>query len=115
MYFAGSPFSKSVPIARATSSPFHASVTFRRSRLAHRLERLAADEVVVELDERAVAEIVRRQVVVADVVGGEAAAERAGGLVAVRRQPLAVRFICSPVKTAGSGHGIQPDSSVFVA
>ena len=30
MYFAGSPFSNSVPIARATSSPFHASVTLRR-------------------------------------------------------------------------------------
>ena len=28
MYFAGSPFSKSDPIACATSSPFHASVTF---------------------------------------------------------------------------------------
>jgi hypothetical protein len=28
MYLTGSPFSKSVPIARATSSPFHASVTF---------------------------------------------------------------------------------------
>ena len=24
-------------------------------------------------------------------------------------------FSSSPVKTAGSGHGIQPDSSVFVA
>ena len=30
MYLAGSPFSNSVPIARATSSPFHASVTFLR-------------------------------------------------------------------------------------
>ena len=54
------------------------------------LERFAADEVVVELDERAVAELVRRQVVVLDVVGDEAAADRAGGLVARRRQPLAV-------------------------
>ena len=31
MYLAGSPFSNSVPIARATSSPFQASVTFRRA------------------------------------------------------------------------------------
>ena len=30
MYFAASPFSNSEPIAAATSSPFHASVTLRR-------------------------------------------------------------------------------------
>ena len=30
MYLAASPFSNSVPIARATSSPFQASVTLRR-------------------------------------------------------------------------------------
>ena len=52
MYLAASPFSKSEPIARATSSPFQASVTLRRVGL-HRLERLLADEVVVELHEAA--------------------------------------------------------------
>ena len=52
MYFAASPFSKSVPIARATSSPFQASVTFRRVwRISHPFERVAADEVMVELHE----------------------------------------------------------------
>ena len=54
------------------------------------LQRLAADEVVVELHERAVAELVRRQVVILDVVRHEAAADRASGFVARRRQPLAV-------------------------
>ena len=53
------------------------------------LERFAADEVVVELDERAVADLVRRHVVVLDVVRDEAAADRAGGLVA--RSPAATR------------------------
>ena len=73
------------------SSPFQAKVTFLRCGwLGRLLERLAADEVVVELHERAVAELVRRDVVVLDVVGDEAAADGAGGLVAVRRQPLAI-------------------------
>ena len=58
----------------------------------HLLDGLAADEVVVELDVRAVAEVVRRQVVVLDVVRVEAAAERARALVPGGRQPLAVRL-----------------------
>ena len=75
----------------ATSSPFHANVTLRRCGLSfHLLQRFAADEVVVELDERAVADFVRRRVVVLDVLRDEAAADRAGRFVAVGRQPLAV-------------------------
>ena len=56
----------------------------------HRLQRFAPDEVVVELDERAVAHLVRSDVVVLDVVRDEAAADRGGALVAVGRQPLAI-------------------------
>src|SRR6185312_1252223 len=52
--------------------------------------RLAADEVMVELDEWAVPQLVGRQVVIFDVVRDEAAADRAGGLVAAGREPLAV-------------------------
>ena len=93
MYFARSSFWNSVPIARVTSSPFQASVTFCRGWIGgHRLERRAPDEVVVELHERPVAEVVRREVVVGDVVGVVAPAERAGALVALRGQPLAVRL-----------------------
>ena len=47
------------------------------------LERVAADEVVVELHELAVAELPRVQVVVLDVVRDEAPGERVVGLVAV--------------------------------
>src|SRR5688572_14040684 len=54
------------------------------------LQRFATDEVVVELDERAVAELVRREVIVLDIVRDEAAADRASGFVARRRQPFAV-------------------------
>ena len=60
--------------------------------LRHLLDGVAADEVVVEADEAAVAEVVGRRVVVRDVVGVVAAAERAGALVPVGRQPLAVRL-----------------------
>jgi len=45
---------------------------------------------VVELHERPVTEIPRSEVVVRDVVRVEAAAERAGALVPVRGEPLAV-------------------------
>ena len=55
MYFAGSHLSKSVPIARATSSPFQASVTFfRRGSSAIASSVLLPHEVVVELHERPV-------------------------------------------------------------
>ena len=54
------------------------------------LERLTTNEVMVELHERAIAEVVRRQVVVVDVVRVVAAAERGVPLEAVRLQPLAV-------------------------
>ncbi len=57
------------------SSPFHSNVTFLRCGFpGDLLERLAPDEVVVELDERTVAELVGRRVVVLDLVGDEAAA-----------------------------------------
>ena len=78
------PVSNSEAKIFATSSAFQASVTFLRCASAiDLLERLAADEVVVELHERPVAELPRVQVVVLDVVRHEAAGERAGGLVAV--------------------------------
>ena len=71
--------------------------------VGHLLERLAADELVVELDERSVAQVVRRQVVVADVVRVEAAAERCHGLVALAVQPLAVRLHVRPGIDRGQG------------
>src|SRR5580692_1080226 len=62
-------------------------------RLVHRLQGLAADEVVVEPDHVAVAELVGGEVVVLDVLRYEAAAERSGeALVAAGREPLAVRL-----------------------
>ena len=54
------------------------------------LERVAADEVVVELDHVGVPELERVQVVVLDVVRDEAARERVVRLIAVGGQPLAV-------------------------
>src|SRR5690606_32773642 len=56
------------------------------------LERFAADEVVVELHERAVADLVRSDVVILDVVRYEAPGETARAFVAVGRQPLAIRL-----------------------
>ncbi|OIQ69645.1 hypothetical protein GALL_487530 [mine drainage metagenome] len=56
----------------------------------HRLQRRATDKVVVELHERAIAKVIGRQVVILDIVRDEAAADRAGRLVAVGRQPVAV-------------------------
>src|SRR5690606_17668209 len=60
--------------------------------VVNRLERLTADEAVIELHERTVADVVRRDVVILDVVRHEAAGERARGLVAVFLPPLAVRL-----------------------
>src|SRR5207247_1645101 len=51
---------------------------------------LPADEVVVELDVAAVAEVPGGEVVVLDVVGGEAATDRGRALVPLGRQPLPV-------------------------
>ena len=68
MNFARSPFWNIVPIVAR-----HVVVVERERHLlpvlavGHRLERLPADEVVVELDVAAVAEIPRREVVVLDV------------------------------------------------
>ena len=61
------------------------------------LQRFAADEVVVELDERAVAELVRRQVVILDIVRDEAAADRASGLQPAAGSHSRYFFILSPV------------------
>ena len=58
--------------------------------LVQGLERVTADEVVVELHERAVTELPRVGVVVLDVVGDEAAGDGVGRLVAVGAEPLAV-------------------------
>src|SRR5919106_2321424 len=58
----------------------------------HLPERVPADEVMVELHKRPVAEIPRGQVVVLDVVGHEAASERACCLVPIGGKPLAVRL-----------------------
>ncbi len=48
---------------------------------------------MVELDERPVAELPGRQVVVLDVLGHERPGERSGRLVRVRRQPVTVRLL----------------------
>src|SRR5882724_3242968 len=54
------------------------------------LQRLASDEIMVELDERTVPQLVRRHVIVFDVVRHEAAADRPRALISARRQPLAI-------------------------
>src|SRR2546421_729187 len=54
------------------------------------LQRLPPDEVVVELDERPVAQRVGREVIVLDIPGHEAAADRGGAFVSVSGKPLAV-------------------------
>ena len=56
----------------------------------HRLQGFLADEVVVVLGEAGVTELVRRGVVVLDIVRHEAAAEGGIGFVARARQPLAI-------------------------
>src|SRR5690606_41115649 len=55
-------------------------------------QRLTANEIVVELDESAVADFVGRDIVVFDAVRGEAAADGAGRLVAVSAEPFAERL-----------------------
>src|SRR5438552_12632464 len=45
---------------------------------------------MVELNDMSVAELVRRQIVIFDVIGGEAASKRRFGFIALSRQPLAV-------------------------
>ena len=54
------------------------------------LEGVTADEIVIELHVEAVAEFVRRRVVVLDILGDEAAGDRAGRLVTLGRQPFPV-------------------------
>src|SRR2546421_991826 len=54
------------------------------------LQRLPPDEVVVELDERPVAQRVGREVIVLDIPGHEAAPDRSGAFVSVSGKPLAV-------------------------
>ena len=54
------------------------------------LQRFAADEVVVELHERPVAQLIGRHVVVFDVRRTEAAGQSAGAFVARCRQPFAI-------------------------
>src|SRR4026209_2475050 len=95
MYFAGSsrPKSESIAAAAAAPAPPTGPLPGAPPRAdGHPRERPPAAEVWVELHEAPVAEIVRGDVVVGDVVGVEGAAERAGRLVAVRRKPLAVRL-----------------------
>ena len=58
----------------------------------HLLQRRAADEVVIEPDDATVVELVRREVVVLDVLRVEAAAERRGRLVGALGQPLSIRL-----------------------
>src|SRR6266480_2897847 len=59
-------------------------------RFRYLLQRLPPDEVVVELDERPVAQRVGREVIVLDIPGHEAAPDRSGAFVSVRGKPLAV-------------------------
>src|SRR5207302_10273995 len=54
------------------------------------LERFASMEVAIEADERAVAQLPRVEVVVFDMLSHEVAADRAGGLLAVGAEPLAI-------------------------
>src|SRR5918996_1614231 len=61
-------------------------------RRLHLPERIPADEVMVELHKRPVPEIPRGHVVVLDVVGHEAASERACCLVPIGGEPLAGRL-----------------------
>src|SRR5262245_51124522 len=58
--------------------------------LRHTLERLAPDELVVELDVAAVAEIPGREVEVLDRGGVEASADGGHAFVPRRREPLAI-------------------------
>src|SRR4029077_13241843 len=51
-------------------------------------QHFAAVKLMVEFHEGAVTQLPRRQVVILDLVGDEAPANRAGGLVAVAAQPL---------------------------
>ncbi len=60
------------------------------------LQRFPANEVMIELDERAIPQLVRRNVIVLDVVGVVTAAERTRAFVTFGRQPLAVRFHLVP-------------------
>src|SRR5207237_10120682 len=62
-------------------------------------------EVAIEADERAVAQLPRVEVVVFDVVGHEAAADRAGGLVAVGAEPLAISLELLARVDARKGRG----------
>ena len=64
------------------------------------LERRPADEIAVELDVEAVAQVVGRAVIVLDIVRDEGAADRARRLVAVRRHP-------SPVRRLGLAAGVD--------
>src|SRR5579859_444942 len=57
----------------------------------HIFERGATDEIVIELDKRAIAQFVRCNVVVLDVVGDEAAANGGHAFITGRRQPLSIR------------------------
>lgn len=54
------------------------------------LQRVGADEVVVELDERAIAQFPRVQVIVFDLFADEGTADGAGCFIAVGTEPFAV-------------------------
>src|SRR5690606_39616643 len=54
------------------------------------LQRVGADEIVVELHERAVAQLPRVEIVVFDRLADERTADRAGGFIAVGTEPFAV-------------------------
>ena len=65
--------------------------------VGHPLERIAADEIVVELDEVTVTQIPRGEVIILDVGGDEAAADRRRAFVSGRGQPFPVGRSSSPV------------------
>ena len=73
------------------SSAFHSSVTFLRwvGRIDF-LQRIGADEIMVELHERAIAQFARVEVVILDAVANEGTADGTGCFVAVGTQPFAV-------------------------
>ncbi len=74
-------------------------------------QRVAADEVMVEIYDMAVAEIIGRQVIVLHVVGHHAAAQRGAGFETIGRQPLTVRLHFFPGVDGGK---LRRDPAGFV-
>ncbi len=70
----------------------HLLAPLRRALRDHFLQSRAANEVVIEADDAAVVELVRREVVVLDVVRVEAASQRSGRFIRALGQPFSIRL-----------------------